>query len=266
MHKRLSKAILPAAGGMVSAFSLLVFGVIAVGPMKGQSQPPLAFDVASIRPGDPQPQSAGLRFLPSGGMAANNWPLELLIQEVYKVGAFQIAGLEQFTSGWKTTRFNIQAKAGGPASEDQLKLMAQTLLTDRFGLKFHREKREVSVYALVPAKSGIKLRVAEDQGRPRGSGGISASVPMGRVFGNNVTMAHFVQILSEQQLDRPVVDRTNFTDPFDFNLEYAAIDRPDAIGPSIFVAVQEQLGLKLDPVKAPIEVMVIDHLEKPSEN
>ena len=122
------------------------------------------------------------------------------------------------------------------------------------------------MYALIPAKGGLKLQVAKDNGRPRGTGGISSSVPMGRLFGNNVSMDHFVQILSEQQLDRPVVDRTSFAEPFDFTLEYAPPDRSDAAGPSIFTAVQEQLGLKLDPVKASIEVMVIDHIEEPSEN
>ena len=246
-----------------SAFGLLLAGLSLV---SAQPQGVATFEVASIRFGDPQPRSAGLQFLPSGRMVASNFPLELLIQEVYKVGAFQVVGLEEWTTGWKTTKLDIQATAGGAASRDQMKVMAQGLLADRFQLKFHREMREVPVYALVPAKGGIKLTVTKDEGPPRGTGGINGSVPMGRLFGNNVSMAHFVQILAEQQLDRPVVDRTNFTDAFDFKLDYAALDQPGAVGPSIFTAVQEQLGLRLEPVKASVEVMVIDHVEKPSEN
>lgn len=241
-------------------------GMMIVGPTKAPSQQ-LAFEVASIKPGDPQPLSAGLQFLPSGRMIATSFPLEILIQEVYKVGSFQIVGLKQLTSAWNTTRFDIQATAGGPAeSRDQLLVMAQALLADRFQMRFHRETREMPVYALIPAKNGIKLQVAENNGRPRGIGGINDSWPMGRLFGSNVNMLHFVQILSEQQLDRPVVDRTNFTEPFDFKLEYATIDQVNASSPSIFTAVQEQLGLKLDPATLPIEVMVIDHIEMPSEN
>ena len=253
-------------GSLPALTRAAALGLAVLGLIQAQSPQPLAFEVASIRPGDPDPQSAGLQFLPSGSLVARNFPLELLIQEVYRVNAFQIVGLRQWTSDWKTTRFDIQAKAGGPASRDQLKAMAQALLADRFQMRFHRETREVPVYALVPAKGGIKLQVARASGRPPGTGGINSSVPMGRLFGNNVSMAHFVQILSEQQLDRPVVDRTNFTEPFDFKLEYAAMDRPDAAGPAIFAAIQEQLGLRLDPLKASVEVLVIDHIERPSEN
>jgi uncharacterized protein (TIGR03435 family) len=247
-------------------FGLFVVSMMNVGPAQAQPRPPPSFDVASIKPGDPHPTSAALQFLPSGTMVAKSFPLSLMIQEVFKLDAFQIVGLEPFTADWTTTRFDIQAKASGAASRDQMKVMAQTPLADRFQLKFHREMRELSVYALIPAKGGIKLQIAKDDGTPRGTGGINATWPMGKVFGNNVSMDHFIQILSEQQLDRPVVNRTNFTQPFDFKLEYGAIDQPNAAGPSIFTAVQEQLGLKLDPVKAQIEVMVIDHIEKPSEN
>lgn len=246
-----------------------IAGWVAVA-MLAQAQPEVSFEVASIHAGDSQPQVAGLRFLPSGEMVARNFPLELLIQEVFGVSEFQVIGLERWTTGWATTRLNIQAKAqpkaSGAASEDELKSMARALLAERFELRFHREKREASVYALVAAKNGIKLQVSEDNGRQRGVGGINSSIPMGRLFGSNVTMAHFVQILSEQQLERPVVDRTGFEEPFDFQLEYAPIERPDSRSPSIFVALQEQLGLKLEPAQAQVEVLVIDHIARPSEN
>ena len=194
------------------------------------------------------------------------FPMDLILQEVYEVRQFQIAGLERWTSRWSTTRLTIRAKASGATSETELKRMAQGLLSERFRLRLHREMRELPVYALVPAKGGIKLQVTEQDGRPRGIGGINGSVPMGRLSGNNVSMPHFVQILSEQQLDRPVVDKTGFTEAFDFKLEYATIDRADAVGPSIFTALQEQLGLRLEPVRAAVEILVIDHIEKPSEN
>jgi len=243
-----------------------VFGLLLTSVIPAGSQQAPTFEVASIRFGDPQPQSASLRFLPNGEMVARNFPLDLILQEVYEVRQFQIAGLERWTSRWSTTRLTIRAKASGATSEAELKRMAQGLLSERFRLRLHREMRELPVYALVPAKGGIKLQVTEQDGRPRGIGGINGSVPMGRLSGNNVSMPHFVQILSEQQLDRPVVDKTGFTEAFDFKLEYATIDRADAVGPSIFTALQEQLGLRLEPVRAAVEILVIDHIEKPSEN
>ena len=106
-----------------------VFGLLLMSVIPAGSQQASTFEVASIRFGDPQPTSASLRFLPNGEMVARNFPLDLILQEVYGVRQFQIAGLERWTSRWSTTRLTIQAKASGATSEDELKRMAQGLLS-----------------------------------------------------------------------------------------------------------------------------------------
>src|SRR4051812_24018102 len=116
----------------VTIAGLVVLVTMISGPLKAQPQQSVAFEVASVKPGDPQPRTAGIQFLPNGTMVAKSFPLNLLIQETFEIGAFQIIGLRRFTSGWSTTRFDIQAKASNPAaSRDELKGMAQALLADR---------------------------------------------------------------------------------------------------------------------------------------
>jgi uncharacterized protein (TIGR03435 family) len=188
-------------------------------------------------------------------------------------------------------RYEIQARGAESATEAEVREMVKALLADRFQLRVHKEIRELPVYDLVPAKTGVKLAVAKDNGRPPGSGGIAFMVK-GWIQGTNVAMPSLILALS-QLVDRPVVDKTNFTGAFDFRLTWtpdaAGSEEPGALTsdpgcppsfaafqeqrglkqeawscPSIFTAVQEQMGLKLDPQKDPTEVLVIDHVERPS--
>ncbi len=248
------------------------------------------FEVASIRPSDPNEVGGYARFLPGGRFEVHNAQLIFVIQQIYGVRDFQIVNDPKWITDWNTARFNIEAKGDESATEAQVRDMAKALLAERFQLKVHKETRELPVYALIPAKSGVKLAVAKDNGRPRGSGGM-LSMDRGWIQGTNVSMPGLIQQLS-RSLDRPVVDKTNFTDAFDFRLTWtpdsgAAPDTPsdgscpssfaamqERLGqkpeawscPSIFTAVQDQLGLKLDPQKDPTEVLVIDHVERPSAN
>jgi uncharacterized protein (TIGR03435 family) len=191
-----------------------------------------------------------------------------------------------------SARYDIEATAADTsATKDQMKEMLKTLLADRFQLKVHRETRDLPVYALIPAKGGVKVAVAE--GGPQTG---AFPITEGWMQGRNATMQSFIQTLS-QSVDRPILDKTEYTNSFDYRLTWTP-DGPaaDAGGgaagscparwealqqrfekqvgagpapvncPSMFTAIQEQMGLKLDPQKAPIEVLVIDHVEKPSEN
>ena len=187
-----------------------------------------------------------------------------MIQLLYGVHRFQVVNAPAWTHGGFDTFYTIQAKAGEATSNEQLRLMAQNLLADRFHLRYHRETREMDVYAMVVGKNGPKMQSAKDNGQPRGSGGLMSAGPgvMREVNGNmdNVAMA-----LSEQA-GRPVIDKTGLSDAVDFVLEWSPEEGADTTRPSIFTAVQEQLGLKLEPRRMPVEVLVIDHVERPTEN
>ncbi len=182
-------------------------------------------------------------------------------------------------------RYDINAKAdGNPSKEVMNGPMLQALLEDRFNLRIHRETKEVPVYALMVAKNGSKLKPfvegscgdGQDE-KPRcGLGGVQMAGGNLTLEARKMGLAEFAKnVLSV--LDRPVVDKTGVTGLFDFHLEFAPdettpvlprlkISDDAAAGPSIFTAIQEQLGLRLEPAKGPGEFLIIDSVERPSEN
>jgi uncharacterized protein (TIGR03435 family) len=255
--------------------------------------PATAFEVASVKSSVPGTLGGRMQFLPGGTFSATNAPLNALIQQIYQVRDFQVVGDPRWMAliaDGTSARYEIQAKGDPSATEAQVREMVKGLLADRFQLKVHEETRDLPVYALVPAKGGIKLQVTKDNGKPRGSGGILL-MDRGWIQGSNIAMPALLLTFSQSKLlDRPVVDKTNFTEAFDFRLtwtpEGASPETQDGSCPasfapmqermrmkaeawscpSIFTAVQDQFGLKLDPQKDPIEVLVIDHVERPSAN
>jgi uncharacterized protein (TIGR03435 family) len=207
-----------------------------------------------------------VEILPGGRFAANV-ALGIVIQRAYDVRDFQLSG----GPGWLNERYTIQAKAPeGNFSEAQIRLMVQSLLAERFHLKLHRETREIPVYALIVDKKGVKVEAAKDEG--------GMGVGRGSITAKGATFGRLVIALS-RLLDRPVLDETGLSGNYNFKLHYdqgsvglpysaPGVSRPesDGIEPSIFTAVQEQLGLKLEPQKKPIEILVIDSVERPSGN
>jgi uncharacterized protein (TIGR03435 family) len=213
--------------------------------------------------------------------------LKTLIAWAYQVQQFQVRG----GPSWITSeRFDLEAK-----TEDQkadfasLRLMLQSLLADRFRLKLHRATKESPVYSLVIAKGGPKIKLSADQTSvdavepPRAGTGPNRGSLLtgpGLLIGNAVPLSRFATFLSSTALDRPAVDKTNLAGRFDIQLRWTPDPRespgepggtnasaPNASDyPSIFTAIQEQLGLKLKPARGPVRVLVIDHAEKPSEN
>lgn len=144
--------------------------------------------------------------------------------------------------------------------------MLQKLLADRFGLKVHRESREMPVYALVVGTNGPKLTAAKEGSEPRGRG---INIAGGVLVARDGTMEEFVDVLTTN-LDRPVIDRTNLTGRYDFSLAWDQQSVPagpnwNPIGSALFTPVRE-LGLRLDAQKAPIEMLVIDSVERPPVN
>jgi uncharacterized protein (TIGR03435 family) len=248
--------------------------VLASCGLFGQTAPRPVFDVASIKPSAPDDKGGWVHFLPGGRFQVINAQLIFVIQQLYGVKDYQIVGAPKWIVDWSTARFNIEAKAEGVTNQDQLRLMAKNLLEDRFQLKLHRETRDLPVYVLTQGKNGMKTKATPDSGKPIRSGFVEPVAP-GWLQGADITMEAFIRMLS-RYADRPVLDGTNYTQKFTFKLQWAEEERPgraaspddapDTSRPSLFTAIQEQMGLKLVPQKAPVEVLVIDHVEKPSEN
>lgn len=262
MRKFIARTLLPAAA--------------AIGALAQSPTGPKQYDVAAIKPN--RDNDNRWRFHGGPSLTATGVTLKFLITEAYHVQAYQISGGPSWIG---MERWDIRAKAEGLESRfqrDQFDAMFRTLLADQFKLEVHSETKEMPVYALVVGKNGSKLtpHTGEQAGGASNSGRGSLSVKKG----GTAALARMLSL----QLGRTVIDKTNLTGEYDFKLEWAyepgqggpeAFGLPpdpprplpvDTNGPSIFTAVQEQLGLRLVSQKGPVETIVIDHAEKPSEN
>jgi bla regulator protein blaR1 len=231
-----------------------------------------SFDVASIKPDSPGGVSTGdFRLLPGGRLSAEKVVLRFFIQNAYGLKPFQLSGGPDWIS---SQGYDIEAKAEGNPSNAQMQKMMQTLLEDRFKLKYHRETKEMPVYTLAVAKGGLKLPDPKD-GSDRATIRISRMTGV-LLTGEKLTIAELTRVLSNL-LKRTVIDKTGFTGTFAAHLSFALDDTlaglphfPDAPDdpsiPSVFVAIEEQLGLKLESTKGPVEILVIDHIERPTAN
>jgi uncharacterized protein (TIGR03435 family) len=242
---------------LVALTSYLIFG-------QSVATPP-AFEVASVKPN--KSGDGAWRFGTShADITATNVPLQVLITNAYGVRDHQISGGPSWLN---SERYDVVAKqSGDDRSPTKTKQMLQTLLADRFQLRLRRETKELPIYALVIGKIGPKLHEAD------ANPGAGMTYGKGRIKARRASMEQFAETLGNQ-LGRTVVDKTRLHGDFAFDLEWT----PDtsqpigpgtapaaASGPSIFTAVQEQLGLKLEPQKGSVEILVIDHVERPSEN
>ena len=254
-------------------FALLVMPLHAQSP----SQTVPAFEVASVKlnlSGD-----RGLSIAPpvGGRFKATNVPLGRLIETAYEVEAFQVSGGPKWLA---TERYDIDAETPGNASLAEMRRMLQSLLADRFKLAITRETQTVPVYALTIAKGGQKLSPPSDPGckpPPAGSCGGIRITNRTNVTGENASTQQIARVLTVVT-GRRVVDKTDLPGVFNFKLQWTAdenrvgepvdVEAPAAEpgGTSIFAALQEQLGFRLVSEKDPIEVLVITHIEKPTEN
>jgi bla regulator protein BlaR1 len=234
----------------------LAYGIVNAPPKLAQSQTdataPLSFEVASVRPNKSGTNSSWWRDRPAT-VTTTNVSLKALIRTAYDVRAYQISGPDWLNSA----RYDIAAKAPGPATKDQIRQMLRTLLADRFGLTLHREEKVFPVYELVAAKNGPKLQAVQNDGYN------SMNSRKGTINGEKVSMARLAESLSGV-VDRPVLDKTGLAGVFNFTLQWSP---DDTDGPSIYTALNEQLGLKLISRKDPIEILVIDRVNRtPTEN
>jgi uncharacterized protein (TIGR03435 family) len=236
------------------------------------------FEVATIKPSDPG--RPGKVFTVRGQEVITiNTTLSDLITMAYDIHVRQISG----GPAWlESDKYDITGKPEAPGLPNvaQLKIMIQKLLADRFQLKFHREKKELSAYAITVGKTGSKL--TKSQSDPNGLPGLffGRGAP-GMTFNvRNATIAEVASVLQGNVMDKPVVDQTGLSEKYDFLLKFTpdpgqmnglggpqqpAADSLDA-PPDIITAFQQQLGLKVENTKAQVDVIVIDRVEKPSAN
>jgi uncharacterized protein (TIGR03435 family) len=248
-------------------------------PAASTTPVPPVFDVSTIKPSKADNDRSSSLTTDHGTYSAENITIRRLLPLAFGVRPDLIFGLPPWA---ENARFDISAKVVdadekvlAALTREQHRVMMQALLADRFQLKCHMETRTLPVYELVVDKSGVKFK----ESPPSAAGGRSGiSMRSGSAHSNELTaissrIAGFANVLSDN-LHRAVIDKTGLTGKYDFDLKWARDDdsvssNSDAAtdaGPSIFTAMVEQLGLKLQPAKGPVEVLVVDHVEQPTEN
>lgn len=233
----------------------------------------LAFEVATIKPSQPGVQGGGIIYRGRQLMTLNQ-TLISLISFAYNVHARQVIG----SAPWMDQdRYDItaQPEAEGQPNDRQLRAMMQKLLTERFKLTFHNEKRELAVYTITVSDKG-PMNLTPSAGDPNGLPGLGFA-RLGALNAVNAKISDLAFILQNVVMDRPVLDQTKLPARYDFHLNWTPDqsqfggragtppDDPNA-PPGIFTAVQEQLGLKLDSTKEPVDVIVIDRVDHPTDN
>ncbi len=216
------------------------------------------FDVATIKPSSPD-QGGTTFYVPSGGrFGIKNITLKDLVAYAWNLRDFQISG----GPGWvDSTRYDVVAQAAGPAPLEEFREMLQPLLTERFRLELHRTSKDPPFYVLAVGKNEAKLQ-------PSQASSLDLRGGKGPITGRKIPLSMFTARLAES-IGRPVIDRTGLKGDYDINLQWTPDDEPpssDPARPSIFTAVPEQLGLRLESQRGPVEILIIDRAERPTEN
>lgn len=230
------------------------------------------FEVATIKPSDPANCCARTWNAPGRRFETHNTSLRWLLRWAYGVQDKQIAGGPAWLD---EDRYEVAGEIDGEGapSDAQWRIAVQQLLTDRFALVFHHESREMPAYVLTVAKGGAKLTPNNPEKYPASMvrfSGASGKTMQG--VGRDVTLRQFMGEAQRLSLDRPVVDRTGITGTYDLELTFTRedpastglTDLPDDAAPNLFKALEQQLGLKLERANAPVDVLVIDNVTKPS--
>ena len=254
--------------------------------------PTFTFDIATIRENAPSDSYTMMVSSPLHSSKFSNTSITAknLITVAYGLNYYQISGGPDWLD---RARFNVQAKSDATVDEAMSKLtkeqaslekqhMLQTLLADRFKLKVHQETKDLPAFALVIAKSGLKMQVAKgekpgpDELKAFGDNPVPPLYQQGdgrrgyQYFAHGASMALITDMLAGQ-FNTTVVDKTGLTATYDFTLQYNGTVSPHEMEgvetwPPLTTAIQDQLGLKLEPIKAPTQILIIDHIERPTEN
>jgi uncharacterized protein (TIGR03435 family) len=279
----------------LSSFQILTIAQTIVPQWQTAAGVKMSFEVASVKEGPFEPPNfpldAGNSFARTGGYFKANFPAFVFIGFAYKLnppGPEQKKIMLDGVPDWViSTRFTIEARAAGNSTKDQFRLMMQSFLAERFHLAVHYETHEIPVYALSlvsPGKSGAQLHRHTDNPPCNPAEFEPTQNPCGNAYmgpvsatghrllqSRNIPMALFADYLftiSSGAVDRLVIDRTGLSGGFDFTLDFLPDDplHSDPQGPTFVDALHEQLGLKLQPAKAPVQILRIDHVELPSKN
>lgn len=244
----------------------------ALRPMAADAHP--VFDVATIKPSDPNAPGQGMTVR-GRQVVTFNTTVNDLVSFAYNVHARQVIGGPAW---FGTDKFNVtgQPDVEGLPNVEQMRGMMQQLLADRLKLKFHREKKEQPVYALMVGSKGPTL--TKSAGDPNGLPGL-AFRGLGNLRVVNAMMGDFAALMQSSVLDRPVVDQTGLTGRYDFTLTWTPDETqflssgvrvpppsPDSKVPGLFTAIQQQLGLKFEPTRLPVDTIVVDSVARPTEN
>ena len=247
---------------------LFLVASIALASLRAADTP--TFDVAVIRPHLPGGSAFRVKPPANGRFSATDSVVKLVVMVAYNVQESQIVGGPDWFS---TEKWDIEARTDDRASHsaEESQRMLQNLLAERFSLGVHRETQQRSAYVLIVAKGGPKLKAS-------GPGSMNVRISPNSIRIDHGEIARMTQVLATA-LGRPVIDRTGLSGPYDLTLDWdeapvreggvPGLDLPPALGSdrgSIFTAIQEQLGLRLEPQRVPVEVIVIDRIQRPSEN
>lgn len=257
---------------------MILAALFGLSLLYGQNQPAKpSFDVASIKPDNIMQTSFDIVPRRSGDrITMHNTQFAMVIAYAYKIAnpSWQVTNVH-LPDGWNF--YDIEAIVGNQAvSDDELRQMFQTLLEDRFKLKFHRESKEMTAYDLVVAKGGPKLKSSDPDreialdGKPIEQGNsLSAYGADGgtHLIGKSASMDRLLYALSGR-LNAPVLDRTGLTGLFDYDIVFSREDSPSDTGgpPALATALQEEMGLRLEKTRGQVDIIVVDHVEKPSAN
>jgi uncharacterized protein (TIGR03435 family) len=260
----------------IAIAALAAIGLVSWQSAQAQPSPAaptsLKFEVASLKPSPPGGNGGGIRPAPGGERyVASSMTLKALITVAYRLQADQVLG----GPAWMDTDiYDMNAKAGKPSSLEELHRMLQDLLTDRFQLRFHHEAKELPVYALMVDKGGPKLKA--HQGQSANDPWIDNAFDQLKMtmHAQFAPMDFFAWRLS-MVMDRHVIDQTRLPGGYDFDLAFTREPPPGALSngapvdtstPTIFDAIRQQLGLRLERQKGSVDMLVIDHAEKPAAN
>jgi uncharacterized protein (TIGR03435 family) len=263
--------------GKILVLAMALCGIAAFSA--AQTTKKAAFETISIKPNDSGPSSYSVDFGPY--FKATNVPRFLMLQ-AYGLFESQLVGGPEWLN---SDRFDIQARAesGTNPHGREVMVLVQSLVEDRFQLKFHHEARELPVFNLVVAKGGSKLKQTVDAAA-HASGGTRGAPPLMEMYGTGNTIEILISRVA-RQVGRPVIDKTNLAFEYDFSVKFDPRLESDAAilgvlsplrptndistesgSPDLFIAIQEQLGLRLEASKAPVDVLVIDSIQHPTEN
>jgi uncharacterized protein (TIGR03435 family) len=245
----------------------------ALRPMAATATPKV--ETATIKPSRPDQQGKVLTIRGRTLVTINTSVSDLIVFG-YGLHQKQVIGAPAWIESEKFD-LTVQPDGEGVPNERQIRMLLQQILSDRFGLATHRDKRELPAYVLTVAKEGMKL--TKSSGDPNGLPGLMFR-GLGVLPVTNATMDNFAGVMQAAVLDRPVVDQTGLTGRYDFTLTWTpdesqfasmGVRVPPPTGdpnapPGLFTAIQEQLGLKLESTKAPVDVLVVDRIQRPSEN